>query len=219
MGCHDAVPFYSPSEVENTRAFLLACRESFPALLSIWICPNFCTWAGVLCTPQGVIVNLSYMTLVGSLPSVPDGCDGSEVVVHTIDMGDPDMTIEVSGTLPENWSGLKRLESLDLSFTGVGGTLPPGWSELSSLSYLNLGYNKLSGALPPSWGFFSSLREIYLNDNFLSGTIPSSWMNLGGLEVLDLTNNQLGGWLPSLVVSAQRSFGAAARKSRRELQP
>ncbi|KAG5492475.1 hypothetical protein JKF63_01053 [Porcisia hertigi] len=145
----------------------------------------------------------------GSLPAIPDGCDPANVVIRAFTMSSPDMSVELRGTLPPSWAELKRLESLDLSFTGVAGTLPPQWGALSSLQYLNLGYNNLSGTLPSDWGFLTSLRELYLNDNRLSGEIPESWLLTKTLEVLDLTNNELGGQLPGFSLSSQRTLGPA----------
>nr|CAJ2480061.1 unnamed protein product [Leishmania braziliensis]CAJ2480382.1 unnamed protein product [Leishmania braziliensis] len=157
------------------------------------------------------------MELSGFLPGVGEDVDASKVVIRGIDMGGPEMMVELSGVLPPSWSGLNHLESLDLSYTGVSGTLPPEWSELSSLEYLNLGYNMVFGTLPSNWGSLKSLRELYLNDNLLSGQIPESWMYMDAVEVLDLTNNMLNGGLPDFIVSIKRTFGATMAKSRHPL--
>ncbi|CAJ1034357.1 Leucine rich repeat/Leucine Rich Repeat, putative [Leishmania lindenbergi] len=185
--------------------------------MPLWLCPNYCVWHGVVCDISGVSLNLEDMELRGFLPGVGEDVDASKVVIRGIDMGGPEMMVELSGVLPPSWSGLNHLESLDLSYTGVSGTLPPEWSELSSLEYLNLGYNMLFGTLPSNWGSLKSLRELYLNDNLLSGQIPDSWMYMDAVEVLDLTNNMLNGGLPDFIVSIKRTFGATMAKSRHPL--
>ncbi|KAL0806339.1 hypothetical protein Bca101_098831 [Brassica carinata] len=55
---------------------------------------------------------------------------------------------ELSGVIPESFSGLKNVESLDLSFNRLQGRIPQGLTELSSLAVFNVSFNNLSGVIP-----------------------------------------------------------------------
>jgi hypothetical protein len=188
---------YSDAEVVSTRLFLDAVRRSFAYLTPIWVCSNFCVYEGVTCAADGVSVDLSSVRMQGTLPAIPDGCVGSDVVIKGIDLGSPDRLVSVSGSLPDSWSSLTHLTYLDLSHTGVSGTLPPDWSVMN-LEVVNLGYNALSGSIPASWGDMSALTELYLNNNGLTGSIPLELMFAENITILDVSNNQLSGGLPTV---------------------
>ncbi|WZZ67299.1 hypothetical protein YC2023_078669 [Brassica napus] len=55
---------------------------------------------------------------------------------------------KLSGVIPESFSGLKNVESLDLSFNRLQGRIPQGLTELSSLAVFNVSFNNLSGVIP-----------------------------------------------------------------------
>ncbi|KPA85912.1 putative proteophosphoglycan ppg3 [Leptomonas pyrrhocoris] len=212
--CHDRVPYYSDSETENTRKFLNAFAQNFAYLTPIWVCPNFCVWEGVSCTPNGIEMDLSGMGVEGSLPPLPADCLASEVVIKGINIGDPGNKVSIDGGLPENWGDLSQLSTLDLSYSGVSGTLPSSWSSMN-LDTLNLGHNNLSGPLPVEWSEMSTLNELYLNNNQLTGSIPSGYFFMVNLSILDVSNNQLTGSLPSIKGGSRkfRIFGGDLQRS------
>jgi hypothetical protein len=63
-----------------------------------------------------------------------------------------------------------------LSCTQLSGQLPDSYSGLSNLRTLVLNNNNLSLSVPPSWANMPSLRAPYLyNNSELKGCVPKSW--------------------------------------------
>jgi len=83
----------------------------------------------------------------------------------------------LTGTLPEKFTALERLERADLGRNALTGPLPASWSGLPSLRQLDLSYNGFDGPIPSSWG--SMFREgrtvdLALNGNRLTGALPAA---------------------------------------------
>ncbi|KAJ4763489.1 Leucine-rich repeat transmembrane protein kinase [Rhynchospora pubera] len=93
---------------------------------------------------------------------------------------------EISDTLSIDFSKLKNLQLLDLSFNNITGGVPQSLFSLSSLRYLFLGNNTLSGSLPSQKS--TSLLNIDLSYNQLSGAFPS-WVGPNGNLQLNLVAN------------------------------
>ncbi|XP_031481939.1 protein STRUBBELIG-RECEPTOR FAMILY 8-like isoform X2 [Nymphaea colorata] len=100
----------------------------------------------------------------------------------------------ISGTLGHHLSGLRNVNSLDVSNNSIGDTIP---SELpTSISYLDLSANKFSGNIPFVFSAMMSLNYLNLSHNLLTGSIGNIFTNLKKLSVLDLSFNKLAGDLP-----------------------
>jgi hypothetical protein len=128
---------------------------------------------------------------------------------------------QLSGSLPESFSGLLQLEELFMNENELTGSVPRLFSP--SLEEMTLSYNFLTGAISDS-DFLKNMRLLLLAFNMLSGSIPESiystkleylslWDNqFNGslsdkvgrcveLEILDLRNNDLAGTIPSQIGS------------------
>ncbi|THU73300.1 hypothetical protein C4D60_Mb04t21360 [Musa balbisiana] len=95
-----------------------------------------------------------------------------------------------------NFSTLRSLVSLDLSYNQLDGIIPPTISVLSNLVYLDLIGNRFTGKLPVEIGSMKALQFLYLNKNQLSGSVPPSLSNLTGLLHLHLRDNKFTGFIP-----------------------
>ncbi|CAN1813904.1 Receptor-like protein EIX2 [Linum perenne] len=99
----------------------------------------------------------------------------------------------------------RKLEALDLAFTGLRGELPESIKNITSLTYLDLSHNMMIGRIPSSIFELCGLVYLDLSDNQLSGNPPMpaegrEYCHENGLfsnmENLLLANNLLGGELP-----------------------
>lgn len=71
--------------------------------------------------------------------------------------------------VPATFSGIRNLESLDLSFNRLHGRIPPQLTELNSLAVFNVSYNNLSGAIPQGKQFNTFETLSYLGNLLLCG--------------------------------------------------
>ncbi|PQL89630.1 dockerin type I domain-containing protein [Apibacter sp. wkB309] len=94
------------------------------------------------------------------------------------------------GTIPEEISGLKYLEVLNLNSNEIEGELPISLGNLKKLKILNVLSNKISGNIPASLSESKELKKMILSNNNFSGNIPSIVLNeLKEINELDLSNN------------------------------
>ncbi|XP_024169352.2 receptor-like protein EIX1 isoform X2 [Rosa chinensis] len=128
----------------------------------------------------------------------------------------------LEGPIPDVFTSMLSLVTLDLSHNQLEGGIPKGFQNLCSLESLTLDYNQLSENIEDSvktlscaentldtldlganwfWGswpdlkHFSKLRELYLGANQLNGSVPESVGQLSSLETLSLFGNSLSGFL------------------------
>jgi len=104
-----------------------------------------------------------------------------------------------TAALPQAFSSLDQLTSLDLGLNSFSGSLPPAWSRLTSLVDINLAFNALSGPLPAQWSTLSRMATMDLAGNSLTGSIPSEWAALTGVRSMELDNNCLVGPVPPAI--------------------
>ncbi|CAL8127679.1 unnamed protein product [Prunus armeniaca] len=130
----------------------------------------------------------------------------------------------LQGLIPDVFSNMVSLTSLDLSYNQLEGGIPKSFRNLCRLESLNLWENKLSDKLQdfienlscaqdtleslqlsgnPFWGpfpdnltRFSSLKELYIDGTNMSGPLPKSFQQLYQLRSLSLVSNQFSGPLP-----------------------
>lgn len=134
------------------------------------------------------------------------------------------------GPLPD-FSRLRALRSLDLSYNLFGGDFPvSSVTNLSNLEFLNInentGFNPwempesishlrklryailmtcmLGGRIPPAIANLTSLVDLELSGNSLVGSIPPELGSLGSLEYLELYYNQIEGEIPEALGNLTR---------------
>ncbi|KAJ6853340.1 putative leucine-rich repeat receptor-like serine/threonine-protein kinase [Iris pallida] len=81
------------------------------------------------------------------------------------------------GTLPDDISKLRHLQSINLSGNSIQGAIPFSLGSITGLETLDLSFNQLNGSIPESLGQLTSLQILNLNGNMLSGRVPAK---LGG---------------------------------------
>ncbi|XP_058221994.1 receptor protein-tyrosine kinase CEPR1-like [Rhododendron vialii] len=102
--------------------------------------------------------------------------------------------------LPENISGLKKLNTMVLTTCMVRGFIPRSLGNMTSLSDLELSGNFLVGRIPIELGLLKNLKqlELYYNQQ-LEGEIPEELGNLTELIDLDMSVNKLSGKIPESI--------------------
>ncbi|KAM3300804.1 hypothetical protein ACQJBY_041699 [Aegilops geniculata] len=87
---------------------------------------------------------------------------------------------------------LTVLEELDLSFNWLGNPAVPNWfSDVKSLKSLNLEVNELSGPFPNKLGNLTLLETLNIGSNYIQGIIPGTMQNMCNLRSLDLSANNI----------------------------
>ena len=183
--------------------------------------PVWCSFKGVTCGTDSE--SLDYRR-VNSIHLPPGNLEG-----HFTPLGSlTEMTKflvngnKISGTIPQSFFNMPKLQVLNLYDNQLKGSIPPITSINSRLMALSLDDKRLEGIIPESLskmkGFQSltfsqnefngttssdlsgviSLIDLYLDSNSLTGTIPSTLRLLSNLRTLHLDNNKLSGTIPVL---------------------
>ncbi|KAG6409397.1 hypothetical protein SASPL_127436 [Salvia splendens] len=149
-----------------------------------------CHWAGILCSPEGLVVrlDLSSMNLSGIISD------------HIQDLGS---LVELnlsnnsfSSELPMALGNLTSLKSIDLSQNSFVGRFPSGLGAFRGLQMVNASSNNFEGRIPDDLGNASSLESLDFRGSFFEGSIPSSFKNLKRMRFLGLSGNNLTGRIP-----------------------
>ncbi|EOA34826.1 hypothetical protein CARUB_v10022404mg [Capsella rubella] len=133
------------------------------------------------------VLDLSANNLSGSMPPYLSSAYGptlllqdstlSEVIPETLltHLGDLVQLLalnlshnNLSGVIPESFSRLGNMESLDLSFNQIQGRIPPQLTDVSSLAVFNFSYNNLSGVIPQGRQF-NTFDTSYLGNPLFCG--------------------------------------------------
>ncbi|CAB9517092.1 leucine Rich Repeat [Seminavis robusta] len=102
------------------------------------------------------------------------------------------------GTLPESLAALRHLQVIHLSDNAFGGTIPPDWWNIHTLLHLDLSYNPLnSWTIPSAITALSQLEYLILTDSETTGTIPASVYQLTNLRYLAIRYNDITGTISS----------------------
>lgn len=105
-----------------------------------------------------------------------------------------------SGSIPDQFSNLAKLDTFDLSSNGFIGALPISLFDVPTIRLIYLTDNQLSSSIPSNFGSPELLRDLYLDANELVGTVPSiSTGQLSNLNEFLLQNNVLTGTMPSSI--------------------
>ncbi|KAF3432899.1 hypothetical protein FNV43_RR24001 [Rhamnella rubrinervis] len=130
---------------------------------------------------------------------------------------------QLQGPVPDIFTNMVSLESLDLSYNNLEGGIPKSFRNLCNLESLNLWQNNFSDRLHdsmehlscsehslkqlhlsgnPFWGPFPNLRrflslvDLYIDGTKLSGSLPEYLGHLSKLQSVSLVENHFTGSLP-----------------------
>ena len=181
----------------------------------------------------GELVNLRHLDvsangLSGPLPAAM----GTLAKLEVLYLGESGLEVRnnLSGKIPEAWSGmtslarlslsgnnlikgkfptwlgkLTSLEELTVSGLSLSGEVPESIAECANLRLLDASGNKLRGVLPEGVSRLRRLRVLKLGGNALEGALPASLGDLGAtLETLDLGSNSLSGVVPESFARLRR---------------
>lgn len=105
--------------------------------------PDECTWTGVTCSPNGIVVSIKRPGL------------------------------NLAGAIPNDIRLLRNLTHLDLGENQLHGTIPDGLYDCTNLRRLYLHDNRLSGTLSNKFSQLYELDSLFLSDNRFTGTFPN----------------------------------------------
>lgn len=220
----------------NQSQFFSLMKESlsgnFPLDWDYRVGKPFCNFTGVACNSKGDVINLDFSgwSLSGNFPS--DFCSylpelrvlklshtrfkfPAHSIVNCSHLEVLDMNHMFQTTTLPNFSPLKSLRILDLSYNLFTGEFPMSVFNLTTLEVLNFNENQgfkfwqlparfdrlqnlktmvlttcmLHGQIPASIGNMTSLIDLELSGNFLSGKIPAELGLLKNLQLLELYYN------------------------------
>lgn len=187
----------------DTTRFLLAFATAFSGELGqLWVGTAYCSWPGVSCTMseaadaagdsrQEVRVTLSNYGLNGQLPELPEGVDGSNVRVVTLDVS---VNPGIVGGFPSTWGRLSLIRNIDVSKTSIVGKLPNVYNNMRSLRNFTAADTQLLGGTP-NWNI-PNLEHIDLSGCGLKGSLSAAWGYMEHLSFVDLSGNIPCGCVP-----------------------
>ncbi|XP_027357238.1 receptor-like protein EIX2 [Abrus precatorius] len=170
-------------------------------MLSSWTTPDCCQWKGIRCS--NLTANVLILDLHGEFnyyyafrdyyyEGVFDNyllrgeIHKSLMELQQLQYLNLSSNNFLDSHIPEFFSSLHNLRSLDLSRSHFCGKIPSQFGSLSHLKYLNLAGNSLEGSIPYQLGNLSTLQHLDLSGNHLEGNIPSQLGNLFNLQKLYL---------------------------------
>lgn len=108
----------------------------------------------------------------------------------------------INGTLPEAWSALTQLTTIELDETNIVGSIPSSWSSMTSLTSLSIEFdtsNTATNTVAPDW--MGKLTELEL-ENIGWSSFPSSLVDSSSsLTSITLTNAKIQGAFPASLES------------------
>lgn len=109
----------------------------------------------------------------------------------------------LTGTLPNAWYKLSKVETIFIDSSDLEGTLPAYWGYMNNLKSLTITSSTgrssmMRGGIPKHWGAFKNLESLAITDlDTLSGKLPSELGLLKKLTSLALGGNSFSGILPA----------------------
>ncbi|KAM0938344.1 putative non-specific serine/threonine protein kinase [Dioscorea sansibarensis] len=91
--------------------------------------------------------------------------------------------LNLTGSLPDEFSNLTSLQVIDLTMNYLNGTIPAVWASLP-LTTLMLTGNRITGRIPDELGRITTLQYLSLASNLIEGPLPQSLGNLTNLRIL-----------------------------------
>ncbi|TKY74503.1 Receptor protein kinase HSL1 [Spatholobus suberectus] len=208
----------SSGSTKNQSQFFSLMKESLSGRYPMnWDAGKpVCDFTGVTCNAKGDVINLhlsGWTSLSGKFPSdicsyLPElralglGHTRFKFPINTIlncsHLEELNMNhMDLTGTLPD-FSSLKSLRILDLSYNLFTGQFPMSVFNLTNLEVLN--FNENGGfslwQLPADIDRLRNLKSVVLTTCMVHGQIPASIGNITSLTDLELSGNFLTGQIP-----------------------
>ena len=95
---------------------------------------------------------------------------------------------ELTGSIPEEWGGMRNLEQLFLSGNNLQGKIPDTIRGMEALLYFRASDNQFSGTIPTDMGKMLKMEFLYMEENDFNGMIPSELGELHKLQVSRMTH-------------------------------
>ncbi|KAK6259330.1 hypothetical protein SCA6_013804 [Theobroma cacao] len=124
--------------------------------------------------------------------------------------------LNISATLPPEFSKFRHLKLLDLSRNYFTGSIPQEWAttKLEVLSFMG---NRLSGPFPKVFTYITSLRNLILSSNAFNGELPPELAKL--VNLTDIHNGlEFCGKKGGRIVGEAGSDGSGQGKAQRSQQ-
>lgn len=143
--------------------------------------PKYCRlWTGVACNSAYQVTGLDLNALIIQMPptaslSFPKLVEMLQPLSSSLRVLNA-AALQLAGSLPEALATFSRLEVLNLSGNkGLTGNLPDLWSALTALRTVDISSTNISGNLPPSWASLQEMRVFRAeNCSGLSGQLRRS---------------------------------------------
>jgi hypothetical protein len=147
-----------------------------------------CLWHGIECIPR---------------QEEPTEANNFQHNTYSYDANEPIMYIvltenNMEGTIPDEFSKLELVLTLDFSDNKMSGSIPKSLATSSTLRNLLLRKNSFVGSIPKELATLSTLQQLHLGENRFEGKIPTEINLLKELRSLALSENLLTGSLPDM---------------------
>lgn len=187
--------FLSFTSFSSTRNSIVSKQLDWPASVRVGIVG----WADILVFRSVwginfIVANIGFWIVELIL------CLGSFFAILPPNIDDnfaPDSN-ELTGSIPEDWGGMRNLEQLFLSGNNLRGKIPETIRGMEALQYFRASDNQFSGTIPTDMGKMLKMEFLYMEENDFDGAIPSQLGELHKLQVSRMTY--------SLIMSVKPSF-------------
>ena len=131
-------------------------------------------------------LNLGGNALSGDIPdAIGDHCINIEWIYLA-------RSPRITGSIPENWSKLRKLRQVHLFDTAVSGSIPAAFfGGATALREIDFSKTQLSGEIPSSIGQLTHLIDFRLFGSKVSGKIPTSMRNLKHMQRIFMGDTDL----------------------------
>lgn len=185
----------SSYETNQKDFFTLITSSLSGNSFSDWEGKPVCSYTGVTCNDKGSVVkiNLSGFNLSGKFP---ENICSYLPQLKTLNLGHND----IHGDFPYGLTNCSLLEELNMTHTSLSGKLPD-FSPMKSLRLLDLSFCSFSGKFPLSFINLTNLELVNFNENggFDMWTLPNDIFRLKKLKSMILSTCMVSGSIPKTI--------------------
>ncbi|XVF16842.1 hypothetical protein REPUB_Repub10bG0066800 [Reevesia pubescens] len=104
----------------------------------------------------------------------------------------------LTGSIPQEWATMK-LEMLSFMGNRLSGPFPKVLTNIISLTNLSIEGNIFSGFIPPEIGKLINLQKLILSSNAFNGELPAELAKLVNLKDMRISDNNFSGKIPDFI--------------------